>query len=215
MDGINIYDLHGLCYGAPSGGEENKVMADGDIGMSVVGGTIRAYKRGYSAADYTPWLFKNRNKMLGEKNLKDSPACTAGHAVSDYLNDATVRAQLHIPDIVNMWTVCADKLNYTSLPVGSQWVWEGLKGHYRMLKFSGDVDGAVPTKGTIRWIDSLNQTIVKDWRPFWVDDWFGGSIIDYEGLTLGTIHGAGHMTPIDKPAATYKLIFDWVFRRDI
>lgn len=101
------------------------------------------------------------------------------------------------------------------LLVGSQWVWEGLKGNYRMLKFSGDIDGAVPTKGTTGWIDSLNQTIVKDWRPYFVDGWFAGSVIDYEGLTLGTVHGAGHMTPIDKPAETYKLIFDWLFEREI
>lgn len=103
MENINVYDLFGLCYGATSGGEKNKVMSDGDIGMSVVGGTIRAYKRGYSARDYTPWLFKNMDKKLAAKNLRGDPPCTAGHAVTDYLNDPTVRTQLHIPDTVDKW----------------------------------------------------------------------------------------------------------------
>jgi len=38
-----------------------------------------------------------------------------------------------------------------------------------MLKFSGDTDGAVPTTGTIKWIDSMNRPIISDWRPFHVD----------------------------------------------
>lgn len=84
-----------------------------------------------------------------------------------------------------------------------------------MLKYSGDIDGAVPTKGTVRWIDALNQSVVNPWRPFMVDGYMGGSVIEYEGLTFGTIHGAGHMCPIDKPSQTYHLIFNWLFRRSI
>ena len=35
---------------------------------------------------------------------------------------------------------------------GSQWIYEKLKGKVRALKFSGDIDGAVPTDGTVNWI---------------------------------------------------------------
>jgi len=31
---------------------------------------------------------------------------------------------------------------------GSQWIYEKLAGKVRALKFSGDIDGAVPTYGT-------------------------------------------------------------------
>lgn len=81
-----------------------------------------------------------------------------------------------------------------------------------MLKFSGDVDGAVPTTGSRNWIDSLGRTINEPWR-----EWFipqspvaSGSIVEYDGLTFATVHGAGHMAPQFKPAQTYHLIFNWL-----
>ena len=86
-----------------------------------------------------------------------------------------------------------------------------------MLKFSGDTDGAVPTTGTIKWIDSMNRPIINDWRPFHVNGRKSpaGYIIEYEGLTLGTVHGAGHMCPQFKPAETYHLIFNWLKQEKI
>ena len=47
---------------------------------------------------------------------------------------------------------------------GSQWIWEDLKGKYRMLKFSGDIDGVVPTTGSIGWINALGRDVLSDWR---------------------------------------------------
>ena len=81
-----------------------------------------------------------------------------------------------------------------------------------MLKFSGDTDGAVPTTGTIKWIDSLNRNIVSDWRPYHVDGRKSpaGYVIEYDGLTLGTVHGSGHMAPQFRPKETYHLIFNWL-----
>ena len=38
----------------------------------------------------------------------------------------------------------------------------------------------------------------------------GGYLEVYDGLTLGTVHGAGHMAPQFKPAETYHLIFNWL-----
>jgi len=37
-----------------------------------------------------------------------------------------------------------------------------------MLKFSGDQDGAVPTTGSIGWINTLGWDDVKAWAP-WMD----------------------------------------------
>ena len=82
-----------------------------------------------------------------------------------------------------------------------------------MLKFSGDVDGAVPTTGTLGWIRSMNRTVLEKWRPYFVDTnktMLGGFLEVYDGLTLGTVHGAGHMAPQFKPAETYHLIFNWL-----
>jgi serine carboxypeptidase-like clade 2 len=80
-----------------------------------------------------------------------------------------------------------------------------------MLKFSGDTDGAVPLTGTLNWIHSLNRKVLEEWRPYFTDDkQLGGYVEIYDGLTLGTVHGAGHMAPQWKPAATYHLIFNWL-----
>lgn len=96
-----------------------------------------------------------------------------------------------------------------------------MKGKYRILKYSGDTDGAVPTTGTRWWIDELNLEVLEDWRPYLVENesgmgkTMGGYIREYRGITLGTIHGAGHMAPQFKPRETYHLIFNWLFQRPI
>jgi serine carboxypeptidase-like clade 2 len=65
-----------------------------------------------------------------------------------------------------------------------------------MLKFSGDTDGVVPTTGTINWINSLGREVLEDWRPYYTPDGeLGGYVEEFDGLTLGTVHGAGHMAP--------------------
>ena len=52
-------------------------------------------------------------------------------------------------------------LSYTKSRDGSIGLYTVLKGKYRMLVYSGDTDGAVPTYGTKRWIESLGWTISK------------------------------------------------------
>ena len=80
-----------------------------------------------------------------------------------------------------------------------------------MLKYSGDIDGSVPTTGTLGWIESLGRDVVREWSKYHLDDGtLGGYVKSWDGLTLGTVHGAGHMAPQFKPAATYKLIFNWI-----
>jgi hypothetical protein len=105
---------------------------------------------------------------------------------------------LHIPDGIQDWALCRN-IKYDSLKAGSQWIWTALKDKYRFLKYSGDTDGAVPTKGTIRWIESLGLPVLEAWRPYFVDGLLGGYFKRWEGITLGTVHGAGHMAPQWKP----------------
>ena len=109
---------------------------------------------------------------------------------------------------------------YTMGEKASQWIYEKLAGKVPALIFSGDIDGAVPTDGTLAWINSLNRTVAKEWRPYYTgtgdDKILGGYLEEHGGnLTFGSIHGAGHMTPTDKPQATYHLVFNWLFGRPI
>lgn len=73
-----------------------------------------------------------------------------------------------------------------------------------MIHFSGDVDGAVPTDGTLNWIRGMNRTIKEEWRPYYVTidgaKQLAGYVEEYDGgLTFGSVHGAGHMAPQFKP----------------
>ena len=146
------------------------------------------------------------------------PPCTFGQPLIDYLAKDEVKKALHVTESPKNWDLCvgaADGWHYTRFAVGSQWVWEGLKGRYRMLKYSGDTDAAVPTTGTRMWIDSMNRKVIDPWRPYNFTNEFGrqetgGYVEEYDGLTLATIHGAGHMTPQFKPRETYHVIFRWL-----
>ena len=55
---------------------------------------------------------------------------------------------MHIPDYVQAWDLCKGDIDYTSEPQASQWIYEELRGKIKMLHYSGDTDGAVPTVGT-------------------------------------------------------------------
>lgn len=48
----------------------------------------------------------------------------------------------------------------------SQWIYEELKGQIKMLHYSGDQDGVVPTQGTLGWINSLNREEITPWKAY-------------------------------------------------
>ena len=52
--GINTYNTYGICYGA----EPFPQLKSVSHGMSIINGMEKPFKRHYTAADYTPWLFE-------------------------------------------------------------------------------------------------------------------------------------------------------------
>jgi serine carboxypeptidase-like clade 2 len=60
------------------------------------------------------------------------------------------------------------------LAEGSYWIWEDLRGKYKMLKYSGDTDGAVPTLGTRQWIAKLGWPIIDNMRPWFTNGQISG-----------------------------------------
>ena len=65
----------------------------------------------------------------------------------------------------------------------------------RILHFSGDTDGAVPTLGTRKWIEEMGWPLKKEFRTWLMHDQVAGFIEEFEGLTLAIVHGVGHMAP--------------------
>ena len=84
------------------------------------------------------------------------------------MRNKVVREDLHILHNVPEWELCSD-ISYRRLMKGSIDIYRELKGLYKILKYSGDTDGAVPTVGTQNWIAELDWKISEHWRPYYVN----------------------------------------------
>jgi len=71
-----------------------------------------------------------------------------------YLNSPAVMSALHIwSNLTDHWYMCNPNITYTPLPNASLWCYPLLlDAGVRMMFYSGDVDGSVPTVGTEKWI---------------------------------------------------------------
>ena len=157
VEKVNVYDILGTCWGLgpnnTQAGKPGKTIISNEKFLTVIGGEPRPYRKHFTAKDYTPWLFnKHKLQTMKDQGLGEVPPCIYGTAVTDYLNRKDVREALNVPDAIQNWEMCSDTVVYNISDRGSQWVYEKLAGHIRMLHFSGDVDGAVPTDGTLAWI---------------------------------------------------------------
>jgi carboxypeptidase C (cathepsin A) len=101
---INVYDVYGICYQNGLRSEAFELYSSEDMGFSKVNNGLKTFKKTYTAADYTPFLFNQ--KKNADKKLKELPPCTFGNPIIAYLNSQTVRQLLHIPDSVQAWDLC-------------------------------------------------------------------------------------------------------------
>lgn len=207
---INGYDVFGKCWTTQDVMDMHETSSE--VAFRRLNGKLEAYNKFYTAADYTPWAF---NYKKNSKRLQEIPPCVYAGPIIPYLNDATVKSQLHIDPSAPAWDLCSN-VNYTDNLNGSQPIYVSLKGKYKMLKYSGDTDGSVPTYGTLQWIRELGWTVTEAWRPYYVMDPNGaqqvaGYVEKRDGnFTFASIHGAGHMAPQWKRQYTYHAIFSFV-----
>jgi len=154
---INVYDAFGKCYKNPSDLQPSPYSSKPHA-FYRSGNEVTLGKRYYTAADYTPFLNK--------RNIKLTPPCVYSKAIIDYLNNATVKQQLHILPQSSTWDLCNAEINqnYDRNPAGSVDVYVNLRGKYRVLKYSGDTDMAVTSYGTRAWIENLNWPVSKQWK---------------------------------------------------
>merc|ERR1719265_992671 len=164
-------------------------------------------------------LLDEFESYVSDINIYDIYGTCWGLGLLDWMNLSDTRKALNIPDNVQAWDLCqsGDWWHYVIQPKGSQWIYEELMGKVRMLHFSGDTDGAVPTLGTQNWIATTGWEVDQEWTPYFVDAQVAGYTETYAdgGFTFGTVHGAGHMAPQFKPPQTYHLVMNWILGRDI
>jgi len=153
----------------------------------MINGEEKTYKRGYTQAEYTPWL----SHMMGKQ---EQPIL--GDYVSDYMNLNTTRSALHIPESAPAWNMCSDTLEYSLQNEASLWIYNVLqKSGIKMMFYSGDTDGAIPTYGSKQWIAKLDREVTEAWRPWYTNGQVSGFVEKYEGLEFVTVKGVGHMAP--------------------
>lgn len=91
------------------------------------------------------------------------------------------------------------------------WIYPIMKANgARMMFYSGDTDGAVPTFGSKRWIRELNWPIKEDWTAWYSDSQVAGFYERYEGLDFVTVKGVGHMCPQYARKQVTGMITDWM-----
>lgn len=64
--------------------------------------------------------------------------------------------------------MCTNNIKYTMGHEASEWIYKELRNQYRILFYSGDTDGAVPTHGTLMWMQELGWDIINYRRPYYV-----------------------------------------------
>lgn len=207
-DDLNWYDLYRVPNPLGSGKKALKATDKERIGTVNIGGEEKTYKKGYTFAEYTPWI-KNHPGALSQHVFGDE--------VTTYINSAEVRTALNIPESVQAYEECSGPVgeNWHYQEEASEWIYKVLKANnITMLHYSGDTDAAVPTYGTRRWIQNLNWEVKSAWAPWYTNGANGNQVSGYfekyDGLTFATVKGVGHMAPQWARQAMQELITGYI-----
>uniref|UniRef100_A0A4W2D6H4 Carboxypeptidase n=1 Tax=Bos indicus x Bos taurus TaxID=30522 RepID=A0A4W2D6H4_BOBOX len=208
--GLNIYNLYAPC----AGGVPSHVRHEKDTVVVQDLGNI--FTRLPLKRVWHQTLLRS-----GEKVHLDPP-CTNTTAASNYLNDPHVRKALHIPEQLPRWDLCNFLVNiqYRRLyqSMCSQYLKLLSAQKYRILLYNGDVDMACNFMGDEWFVDSLNQKMEVQRRPWLVDygesgEQIAGFVKEFSHIAFLTIKGAGHMVPTDKPQAALTMFSRFLNRQ--
>jgi len=88
--------------------------------------------------------------------------------LSEYLNLKDVKAAMHVGDNLD-WHDCTGNITFKMQQEASEWIYTVLKtsGSMRMMHYSGDTDGVLPTYGTKSWIEGLGWDKIGNYTA-WV-----------------------------------------------
>eukprot|EP00298_Acanthocystis_sp_HF-20_P002778 c13162_g1_i1.p1 GENE.c13162_g1_i1~~c13162_g1_i1.p1 ORF type:complete len:466 (-),score=161.56 c13162_g1_i1:115-1512(-) len=131
--------------------------------------------------------------------------CGTGEAMDAYLAFPEVQAALHVNSTLT-------GMNYNSNIGDLRPLYKSIFQQYRIVIYSGDVDGCVPYWGTEQWTRGIGFSVVKDWHP-WTSESpekagkvVAGYAIEYEHFTFITVKGSGHLVPLFKPASAKTML---------
>lgn len=151
----------------------------------------------YFPSEYQPCTADWATAYLSRKDVQQALAATPGG-----------------PTWKGNWSACAD-VNYSQQDVAAPMMpvyAKLLKASppLRIVIMSGDDDSVCATLGTQQFIWDLNRSIASPWQPWWMRDGpkcpgpackqVAGYHVKFDGISLVTVHGAGHLVPATRPA---------------
>lgn len=77
-----------------------------------------------------------------------------------------------IPDSVAPYAMCNLDIKYERSTTGTLWIYKLLvaQNKYKIVKYSGDSDPAVPFSGTLKWVNLLRKELklatINYWKPW-------------------------------------------------
>ncbi|XP_059635588.1 serine carboxypeptidase 1-like [Cornus florida] len=152
---------------------------------------------------YAPLCQSNAMKTASTGFINNFDPCTDNY-VNSYLNLAEVQKAFHARN--TSWSACNDlgwaDAPTTILPTIKQLIASGT----RIWLYSGDIDGRCPVTATRYAVNSLKLPVTTDYRPWYYDNEVGGFVVEYQGLALATVRGAGHEVPSYQPERALALI---------
>uniref|UniRef100_A0A8D3BVA3 Carboxypeptidase n=1 Tax=Scophthalmus maximus TaxID=52904 RepID=A0A8D3BVA3_SCOMX len=202
--GLNMYNLYAPC----AGGVGQRVSVDG--GQLVIRDLGNLFiNHPWSRL----WSQKLRGLAFHHASVRLDPPCTNSTPSYLYLNSPFVKAALHISPKALDWLICSLEVNmnygriYMDMRKQYLKLLSALK--YRVLVYNGDVDMACNFMGDEWFVESLQQEVVVQRRPWFYDDddgrQVGGFIKEFENMAFLTVKGSGHMVPSDKPIAAFAM----------
>lgn len=207
--GLNMYNLYSPC---PGGVHDRFSLERGQLVLRDLGNNFLHH----------PQTSAFKQKLLGlvpgldrswVSRVRLDPPCTNSTPSTLYLNNPLIKTALHISPQAMDWVICSAEvnLNYRRefMDVKEQYLKLLSALKYRVLVYNGDVDMACNFMGDEWFVESLNQQVQVQRRPWLYDTadghQVGGFVKEFENIAFLTVKGSGHMVPSDKPAAAFAM----------
>ncbi|XP_020570635.1 serine carboxypeptidase-like 6 isoform X3 [Phalaenopsis equestris] len=119
---------------------------------------------------------------------------------------------------VEEWHRCKqDSNNYTyNVPTSVPHHLNLIRRGYRALIYSGDHDLDIPFIGTLKWVRSLNFSIVENWRSWRAGGQVAGyTILFSNNLTFATVKGGSHTAPNNMPLQCFVMFERWISHKSL
>ncbi|XP_798670.2 lysosomal protective protein [Strongylocentrotus purpuratus] len=193
--GLNTYSLYLDCYNGPSS-VKSPLLTRYQFDMQHALGHLPTQP---------PKYYQPMSAILSKSKLGVVPPCINVTGVTAYLNLPAVRKALHIAEEATAWEICS-ALPYKTIYATMYDTYKSILTQYRGLVYNGDTDMACNFLGDEWFIESLNLKQKTDRAPWKLGDQIAGFVKEFEGLSLVTVKGSGHMVPQERPAQALKMI---------